>query len=592
MKNRSFITALATFLTITIVAPAMFFVVPQRAHAIFGVGDIVSDIPAEIWTGLGYVESAIGTMADVAQQASVYALVLNKYVLEPLAFVVSGNAIKSITGGVIKFINGDTNGTGQSQFVQNLQGHTQGIGDSQANAFFFQFGRNSNSPFARSINSSLRTNYYQQTSLAGFFAANRNTLPQYSQDQNAYLAGNWSQGGAGAWFALTTQDQNNPYMLHARAQTELYRMVQDKTASRLQELAWGGGILSWCGGDAAKNADALAPGTAGSTQEGPIDPSKLAPGTEGSTQEGPPAPTGTKTPVAPGDPCTNSDGTPGTIQTPGSAISGYLDKTLGLNADKFTAMGNAAGQINSILGSMANVMQTAGFATEIIGGASVNGITGGLAGASDLGSNGRSYIDQYQDSPGYLGVTQTGINNDALTNPALSGQNVSANVDRYESAWNIIGGATSAASINVTSVINSCTSTIDSAKVSDAENALINKVNPVLANVAAASTTIASARAVIQRVKGGQSSGPGGPGGAGGSFSADLQALQAMPPTTKDTATAEKEAVTTSSSFASPEGSLSVSGGTTVDQMNLISANALALKNSCIGISTATSTTP
>src|SRR3989344_8405212 len=110
-----------------------------------------------------------------------------------------------ITAGVIAFVIGKANGTGVPQFVVDVQRSLQTVGDSRALAFFDQYGRNSNSPFAASITSSLRNSYLQKTSLAGFWAANMNTLARFSPDVNAYLAGNWSQGGVAAWFALTTQ---------------------------------------------------------------------------------------------------------------------------------------------------------------------------------------------------------------------------------------------------------------------------------------------------------------------------------------------------------------------------------------------------
>ena len=554
MSRSLSISTLAVLLTVVIIIPSAFFIAPQKTHAAIPVSIVGPDT-------MNLIQNTISAISEVASAASTDALVVNKYVLEPIAFVTSGNLIRSMTAGIIDFVNGKSNGTGASQFVRNLQGHMQTVGDTQASAFFFQFGRNSNSPFAGSINSSLRTNYLQQTSLAGFFVANRNTLPQYTRNQNAYLAGDWSQGGTAAWFALTTQGQNNPYMLHQRAQAELSLMIQDKTAARLQELAWGGGMLSWCGGDAALNAGALEPGTPGSTQMGPPAP--------GST----PAPTAAQSPARLGDPCTKSDGTPGTIQTPGSLISTTLTKTLGLNADKLAAMGNAAAQINGILGNMATVIQTANFANNILGSASVYGATSGLAGASERGPYGRSYMDDYQRSSGYLGLTQSGINQNAKTLPGGSDQQLLDNVNRYETAWNTIRDAANGASTNVTTLITTCSA--KATTVSAAQRALGTEIAPVLAKATTASTIIAKARAMAERVQSELSS------GSSGAYSADLQALQAMPPTATDVANAEQEAFSSDTATSSPSNALAVSEGTTVDQMNLLSANAQALQSSC-----------
>lgn len=548
----------ATVLSVVLVVPVAFFSVPQRAHAI-----PVADAGNLVQNTITAIQTSISAVSDVTSAAAEYALYIDKYILEPIAFVTSGNAIRSITAGMIDFINGKSNGTGQSQFVQGLQVHLQGVGDGQALAFFVQFGKNSNSPFAQAINSSLRAQYYQQTSLAGFFDANQCTLYQHSPNQNAYLAGDWSQGGTGAWLALTTQDQNNPYTLHQRAQSELSAMVQSKTASRLEELAWGGGFLSWCGGSAADNADELAPGTEGSIQTGPPSPDTLPPGTEGSTQQGPPAPDGESAGAKPGDPCTNSDGTPGTIQTPGSAIKSYLDKALGLDADKIAQMGNTSAQITSILGDISTLMQTASFATSVLGSASIYGATGGLAGSSPYAN---------QDRRGYLGVTEESVLRGAGSHPVTNGQQLLDNASRYEKAWAPIESAATAAAATVTAIINTCTAAADASKVTAAQSALETEINPVLADAEQAARDIAEARAVVQRIQ------------SNTATAADLRDLNSKPPTATDIATVEQKVLPEgedNKATADPNGSLTVSGGKIIDQMKLISKNAQKMLNSC-----------
>lgn len=574
MSRNCLAKGLAIFFTAILITPSALFVAPQTARALIPVA--VDADPGWVWSTLNYVESAISSVADVSQAASTYALVINKYVLEPLAFVLSGNAIKSITGGVIKFINGDTNGTGQSQFVQNLQGHLQGAGDTQANAFFFQFGKNSNSPFARSINSSLRNNYYQQTSLAGFFDANQCTLGNYSPNQNAFLAGNWSQGGASAWFALTTQSQNNPYMLHQNAQRELALMVQDKTAARLQELAWGGGILSWCGGTSEGVATDVPTDTCDPTKQSCEDLAPLS--CDPTVQSCPGAPNPTReeqVAAAPGDACTKSDGSPGTIQTPGTAIKGYLDKTLGLNADKFTAMGNAAGQINSILGNVATVMETANFATQLIGSASINGATAGLAGASRKDPYGSSYIDRYQNSQGYLGATEATVYRDASNLPAASTKQLTDRTNKYEAAWKIIGAAANTASTNLTTLVSACSQN-NILLATSAQNALASEVGPVLEQFAAATQVVADARALVAKIEGEANSSDDN------AYSASIQKLQSMPPTGEDTAYVQRESRRTGAVVASSTNPLSATDGTLLERMNVIGANALELRRSCV----------
>ncbi len=57
----------------------------------------------------------------------------------------------------------------------------------------------------------------------------------------------------------------------------------------------------------------------------------------------------------------------------------------------------------------------------------------------------------------------------------------------------------------------------------------------------------------------------------------DLAALAVAPPTDAAVASAQVDAGTTGAATASPAGSLTVSGGTLVDRMNLLNFNATAL---------------
>jgi len=116
------------------------------------------------------------------------------------------------------------------------------------------------------------------------------------------------------------------------------------------------------------------------------------------------------------------------------------------------------------------------------------------------------------------------------------------------------------------------------AQASAAQTALTTKIAPVLAQADTASTTIAAARAMVQKV---QTELNSGAAGAGGAYAADIQTLQAMPPTLQDVANAQQGAQAFGTSVANPAGSLNVSEGSSVDQMNLISTNATALRSVC-----------
>ena len=543
----------ALLLAAVLLVPATFFMMPHKVHATIPVVVIgeaaVTALERTFDTAFNLVKDTITSIASVATEASTYALWIDKWVLEPIAFIESGRLLQAITAGVIQFVDGKVNGTGIPQFVQNLQGHLQDITDTQAFSFFSEFSANSNSPFASSIVASLHNSYLQQTSLGGFFAANQCTLSAASPNINAFLAGNWSQGGAGAWFALTTQDQNNPFTLYQKGVSELMTLNASAVSTALNQLSWGKGFLSWCG-----------PSQAGSSASGAANPTT--------------------------DTCTQKDGTPGTIETPGSVISDALNKALGTTIDKLVQMGQVGPEINTILGSVATVMNTLSFGEQLLGA----GNSGGLAGVvGSSGSGGSSALSQYQNQPGYMGVTNTSVLQGSASSAAMA--DMSNRISQYQTAWNAIGSATAAASSSVAQLITACSATLPVGNLtsstmqmpstapqtlSAAQAAQKLEIAPAAAQVAQAQANLASAQAALQQTQADANS------GATAAYVTDLTTLQSTPPTATDVATAQQ----LSASFgqdaqASPSGSLNVSATSLVDQMNLISSNAAALLSTC-----------
>src|SRR3989338_7581209 len=534
---------LAIIFTVTLIAPSVFLIAPQRAQAI--PVEVIAD-PGWIQNTITSIKSTLIAISTPINTAANVAQNINTFVLQPLAWVLSGNLMKLLTAATLDFIIGNTNGTGAPQFVQDLNGNLQRVGDIQANAFFVQFGRNSNSPFASAIVSSLRTNYLWNTSSAGFFAANRNTMAMYSLNPNAFLNGNWSQGGVGAWFALTTQTQNNPYTFYQASQSQLASVVSSAISARLAELNWSQGFLSWCGAN-----DASEPV---SEEEFPVSGG-----------------------VNPGDSCFDKDGNIGTIKTPGSTIKATLDKVLGSTQDKLVQMGSLAKEINGILGNIGTVLGTVQFASEILGGPG----SGGLFGVGQTSAtNPSSRLLQYQ-SPGYLGVTPSTVYQNAATLPA-SGQDMSSRVAQYESSWNTIRSAANSASTTVASLASFCDTAANSqtdntvflsaatAQADAARSAITTQIAPVLVQANSASVVIAVARAMVQKIQAELNSGVDK---TSSEYLADLQTLQTMRPSDSDIGDALIEIESFHTAAAIPSGSLIVSGGSIIDRMSLISTN-------------------
>ena len=835
---QSWVAGLVIIMVLCVSGSAL-FVAPQSAHAI-GTAVTVVGGPGDSADILSSIKNAASYVLDISNTAANVAKQIKSYVLDPIAFVVSGNLLKSITSSILGFVGGK-NGTGKPLYVQNLQGYLQNVGDVQAYNFLGQFSRNSNSPFAGAISSSLRNNYLQDTSLAGFFAANKNTLGQASSNPSGFLAGNWSLGGVAAWFSLTTQCQNNPYCFFYTSQNQMARSVQGATSAKLAQLNWGQGFLSWCGsagglagaggaggstggvggtgetddtgagggtdyggvscpdgtenvgsGGCARLAEdgipgyyvlpndySCSPGTtfnrdyggceadgvisvpndangnpayaagsaaaqdfdgSGDAYNGKPDTATVDDGTAkfstagknlsattdltrlnsilneaskslpasyrvvvtsaqrgggggsahdfgsavdikiigpngaisnrgdisatgvykdlaiaaynaqqtlypelgtktlrwggcfdtsagsgvkdgmhydltGKTRpqgrycssglsglasaktslvpqnslvasaytapsggssgrvgqvlaatigtEAVSAPSagvsGNASSVRPGDPCTKSDGTEGTIQTPGSIIKAFLTKALGSNIDKLAQVGDISASISGIMSNIGTVMRTVDLATSLFGGSS-----GGLSGFSGNSSYDSPFAD-YLNSPAYLGTTVQDIASNASA-LGMSGTDLAGRAGAYGAAWATIGNTANAAAASLTTLANSCPT-----QAGAAGSALSGAVKPVQDQAAAAAATVVAARELSDKVA--------SEGAAGDSaYATDVAALASARPTAGDIVTAEHEATAPGLAEASPVGSLQVGGGTIADRMNLIKANADATR--------------
>lgn len=597
----------ALLLALSFIFPSALLISPSRVHAQGGVPiSTILDAP----TLMDYVKTAYGVLQQALTQVNTYTTMLanyaqlvNTYVLQPLAFVLSGQLMKALTASVMQYVVGKANGTGIPQFTVDIQRSLRSISDFQKNAYLRQVSL-TNSPFASSIAQALGINYNQSTSLAGFWAANQNTLGQnISTYQPGYLSGNWSQGGTAAWFQLTTQTQNNPYILYQNTQAQLANVigpgVGGSSGARMAQLSWGQGFMSWCGAsdaDTKKQTDAgtayrecMAQGESGDLCQTVFN---AAGGNQGSNGAGG---------VNPGDPCTKDDGTPGNIQTPGSTIKATLDKVLGGQQDKLVQMGNISAQVNSILGNIGTVLNTVNLAANILGGSSNGLIDAGSprgalaqwgspsAAPSNFGTS--AYFgttnSQIQQNPGISNVTSavntdrngiaadipTDANADGLSTSAKSSSDMLARVQKYKNAWGAIGLSASTTLSSLQSVMSVCHAyfnTTSSYEIA-VQNAISKEVSPVLTQAASVQAIADAATAQFNLVQGEASSSP--------TYAADLQKLNTMPPTASDVSNAQYNATAYGGATANPGGSLTVSGSSIVDQMNLIRDNAVNIQN-------------
>jgi len=633
MTPRPLNTLLAILLTITLVVPSAFFIAPQRAHAFWGIGDITFDPIGFTKTTISAIQNTITKTATVTSAAADVAMQVNAYVLQPLAFALSGKLMKSITASVISFAIGEANGTGIPQFVVDTRKMMQSVGDSQALAYIKQFNINSNSPFASAISSSLRTNYLQNTSLAGAWAANMCTLERSSPNIDRFLAGDWSQGGAGAWLALTTQDQNNPYALYITMQGKLGSLVIDAQTARANEVNQGSGFLSWCGGSdtklgaittldtplrAAQNAVDAANETYNTALEAVIndttdnpylqtdlDAAKSAYDKAHAKLDSLTSAVNASSGINPGDPCINEDGSEGTIKTPGSVIAASLNKALGGTQDKLVQMGNVAKEVNGIFKDISTVMQVAQFASNILGGSD----SGGLLGVNKTsGSSSNSQLNQYRDSA-YLGVTESGVRSGNTAAPApTSVDDMLDRIAKYQVALDTIRDAADKAGANITKLGSFCTEEMSTASTTlqgmlsgtdnldktfatnfinknsewaaATEDILANDISPVLAQVEEGEAIIAAANAMVKKI---QAESPEaallyGPTATTDelAYNTDMQTLQTMSPTAEEVRNAQRDArpFNAATAVLQNQDPKTVSGNTLIDQMNSINKKA------------------
>ena len=601
MNKRPFAGTLATLFIITLIASGTFFIVPQKVSASalnctggilgFGAAKITSSDSAVPVKNIPIEGSTFSSSVSAASSC------INDVILIPLARAAIRAMLQKMTASVIMFINGQSNGNGSPQYVQSLQKNLQTVGDTQALAFFAQFEKNSNSPFASAISSSLRKNYLQNTSSAGFWDANKCTLSASSPNIDDYLKGDWSQGGTDAWFALTTQKQNNPYTFHQSSQKQLASAVTSAQDTRKTELNWGQGFLSWCSAsETASNNDPLTPPPITPTPTLALGNNQFAPDNNGPKADGQSCSVSTdctsnyceggicrrnlarEVGVNPGDPCYDKDGKPGAIKTPGSVIHDYTQKAVVASGfDQLISANDLDNALGAIIAALLN---------QVLGSVS------GLFGSSDSSGSISSITSQLQGyTSSNTSSTQTALN---------TAQEKLSDVLVYKDALNTISSVADVASTSVASLISLCIAqqeiassilanggsidpanfiSISNLEISSAQTALTTEIAPVLTQVQEEINSVSATESLALQVEAESSN--GATAGTSGSLESDISLLVSMPPTMQDITGAQQEAQVSGGAIASPAGSLTVSGGSLVDQMNLISANATARKSVC-----------
>lgn len=517
--SKTFSSALAILLTISFVTSATFFIASPRASA-SGIGCVGGIIGGVVGSLLSVADvpatSKSGNIINSQTAGATIGTCINDLIIVPTLRAMIRGFLQDMTRSTINWINGTSNPTGQPSYVPNLSVHLQSVGDVAALAFISQVATGFNSPFGSAISASLRTNYLQRTSVGGFLAANKSTLPP---NINAFLAGNWSQGGAASWFALTTQTKNNPYTLFQAAQSQLGSNVGQAQTNRRQDLLQSGGFLSFC--------------PAGSSSK--------------SSGGG----------IAPGVSCTSPDGTPVDTTTPGSAIMSYAQANINSGIGQLISAQDLDSAIGSIVSALAN---------KVLG-------PTGLFGTSRPSSSRSTTIATPTPSSAASSASslaQTILFNVSTYTTAWQTIETAANT-ASSSVADLVDFCTVAASNAGGSTAFASAAT---AQAAAARATLTTVIASVLAQAKAIPDLMKSTTDFALKV---QAESTANPIENPTQFGIDVSTLSIMPPTLSDVSSAQVNALTTGAAQANPPGSLTVTGGL-VDQMNLLNTNAEALK--------------
>ena len=328
----------------SVLALLVTFAVPQRAHALFGVGDIVID-PTNL------IQNTTTALNSAAQ----YTL---EYALDGLAWEVANLAIQSMSKSIVNWINSGFEGS--PAFVTDLRYNLRGVGDAVAARFFEELANQeiATTPFQDKVLDAVRLGYYLRTSPESFYTRHPYTLNQVSPDPDSFLAGNFDQGGWDAWFETIMNPQNNPFGAQELANRTLEDAVAAATGDRLEELSWNRGFLSWRG-KCIDGGQQQPPGIDSSLDGAPVDLSNE-------------------------EECYDYE-----IRTPGSVIMESLNKVEGVPFDRLVS----ADEFNEIIGALLNQL-----ALEILGGGEDGGGVRGLSQPSNSG--GGSFFDRTEGTSG------------------------------------------------------------------------------------------------------------------------------------------------------------------------------------------------
>ena len=316
MKRTIFKKIIVGCALVAVIGSSAVFVTPQKAKAQWT--DILNLVQNTL-------QAVFGGLTEVATTAQT----LNEGILSKIAISIAKALLMELTNQVITWINSGFNGN--PAFIQNPTAFFENLGDQATGAFIASNGPLANtlcSPFSLQIRLALGINRQRTNGNYGYdgqspYSCTLSSIIQNGKNaanstMNGFLGGDFSQGGFPAFIALTTQPQNNPNGAFLKADAQLQANIAGQTQQKQADLAQGNGFLSW--ETCTSNSN-----TSGGASAADVDDPGASDSYNATAENNP-----NKT-------CS--------IQTPGSAISGALQKHLDVPTEEL----ELANSVNDII---------------------------------------------------------------------------------------------------------------------------------------------------------------------------------------------------------------------------------------------------
>ncbi len=190
-----------------------------------------------------WLQTGFTTLYTAASRAIAWTLQQKELYLDTLVWQLINMLLKQMVNDMTKWIK---NGfKGEPAFMRDLDGFVKGIADNVAGSFIW--GSDLNflcSPFRLNVKLALEFQYSQARSFGSAGAGAKCTLSGVVKNMDAFLKGDFLQGGWDGWYSVTTVPQNNPYGSMVLAQEELSARISNAQGQEISLLNWGKGMLS------------------------------------------------------------------------------------------------------------------------------------------------------------------------------------------------------------------------------------------------------------------------------------------------------------------------------------------------------------